>query len=85
MLSRRNLHFWGDFNLIEKIDKDIYIKALDYSIKARRDNLRWLMCSVTIDRTDEWRDRQFHKLEADLDSLVAERELAIAEIGDEDA
>ena len=71
--------------LIETIDKDIYISALDYSIKARRDNLRWLMCSVTVDREDEWRDRQFVKLEAEIDALVAERELAMLEIGGEDA
>lgn len=72
-------------NLIETIDKDIYIAVLDYSIKARRDNLRWLMCNVTVDRPDEWRDKQFAKLEADLDAIVAERELAIQEIGGEDA
>ena len=71
--------------MIETIDKDIYIFALDYSIKARRDNLRWLMCSVTVDREDEWRDRQFVKLEAEIDALVAERELAMLEIGGEDA
>ena len=71
--------------LIETIDKDIYISALDYSIKARRDNLRWLMCSVTVDREDEWRDRQFVKLEAEIDALVAERDLAMLEIGGEDA
>lgn len=71
--------------MIEAIDKDIYISALDYSIKARRDNLRWLMSGVTIDREDEWRDRQFAKLESEIDALVAERELAMLEIGGEDA
>ena len=71
--------------MIEAIDKDIYITALDYSIKARRDNLRWLMCSVTIDREDEWRDKQFAKLESELDALIAERELALQEIGGDDA
>ena len=67
----RNLNptysFWSDLNLTEVIDKDIYISALDYSIKARRDNLRWLMCSVSVDRTDEWRDKQFAKLQAEID------------------
>lgn len=43
------------------------------------------MCSVTVDREDEWRDRQFVKLEAEIDALVAERELAMLEIGGEDA
>ena len=43
------------------------------------------MCNVTVDRPDEWRDRQFIKLEAELDALVAERELALYEIGGEDA
>ena len=71
--------------MTEVVDKDLYIAALDYSIKARRDNLRWLMNSVTINRSDEWRDKQFTKLEAELDALVAEHELAMQEIGGEDA
>ena len=63
------------------VDVELWLKAVEYSIRARRENLCWLMQHVTVDRTDEWRDRKFRELQAEIDSLVAEREIALEQAG----
>lgn len=63
------------------VNIDLWLHALDYSIMARRENMCWLMHHVTCERTDEWRDRKFKELQAEIDSLVAEREVALEQAG----
>ena len=85
MLMSCLYHFWSETDLKDVIDIDLWLHALEYSIKARRENLCWLMHNVTVDRSDEWRDRKFREIQADIDALVAEREMALEQSGATDA
>lgn len=67
---------------MEAYEYKIYIDTLTFLISGKRQNLCWLMSHCTVDRTDEWRDRQLKKIQDEIDVLVAELELAKTSYGD---
>ena len=67
------------------IDTDTYLSTLNFMISGRRQNLCWLMSHCNIDRPDAWRDAQFANIQAELDALVTELELAKESFGERGA
>lgn len=63
------------------IDYDSYLDALNYLIIGRRQNLCWLMAHCSFDRSDTWRNKQFAKIQNDIDAWTAELEIAKQSIG----
>lgn len=59
-----------------------YLDTLTFLVNGKRQNLCWLMSHCNVDRADEWRDKQFKKIQDELDMLVAELELAKTSFGD---
>jgi len=63
------------------LNTDVYFSALNFLISGRRQNLCWLMSHCNVERQDSWRDAQFAKIQAELDALVTELELAKESFG----
>lgn len=59
-----------------------YTDTLTFLINGKRQNLCWIMSHCSIERSDEWRDKQFKRIQDELDMLVAELELAKSSFGD---
>ena len=72
--------FWSDE--VNYIEYDTYIDTLNFLINGRRQNLCWLMTHCSLDRDDEWRDKQFTKIQSDIDAWMAELEIAKQSMGE---
>ena len=71
--------------MIEGIDFELWLDTLDYMILSSRQNMRWLMQNVTVERDDNWRDRKFDEMQTQIATMVAEREVCLKEMGRADA
>lgn len=63
------------------IDLETSLELIDFLIQAGRENLCWLMSHVSLDREDSWRDRKFNEIQTELNNLVIQREVLLAEKG----